>query len=97
MSFLFLRRKDLEKFFERQEASQKATMEAVATIARASERQAGVLSEYLKLFQNAQQQPRRWAQDVDQEDKDYMRQQGYPVDASPEEQAKWLVEHANDI
>lgn len=91
MSFLFLRRRDLDKFFERQEAVQKTTLEAVQTIARAAERQAGVLNEYLKLFQNAQQ-PKRWAADADAEDKDYLREQGFPVDASLEEQQRWLAE-----
>lgn len=91
MSFLFLRRKDLEKFFERQEAVQKASIEAAQTIARAAERQAGVLGAYLELFKNAQQ-PKRWAENVDQEDQEYLRAQGYPVDASVEEQNRWLAD-----
>lgn len=94
MSFLFLRRKDLEALFARQEATQKATIEAAQTIARASERQAAVLGEYLKLFQSAQQ-PRRWAVDADAEDKDYLKTQGYPVDGTREEQERWLAEQLN--
>lgn len=95
----FKRREDqliklLTKMTEQQAENQRAFLDTTNRFAEAAKQQGEVLSKYLDLFKTPAE-PRRWTgqQTADQEMKEALKREGYPVDGTEEEQAKWLAEN----
>ncbi len=85
----------LQAILKQNAESQKAVMDVAKQMAIASAKQSEVLASYLDLFKSPEP-PRRWERDIEQENKNYLAERGFPVEASVKEQAKWLAEHADD-
>jgi hypothetical protein len=83
----------LNKVLEQNNETQKAFLEATTRISEAAKQQGEVLARYLDLFKNPDP-PRRWtSQHADQAElRKMLEADGYPVDGTEEEQAKWLAE-----
>lgn len=82
-----------------QEATQEKVFEAIGKIAEASQKQADVLGQYLKLFQPASEgdQPERWEYQPNKLTLEEMVLHGLPKDANEKQQAEWILDHLNKI
>lgn len=86
----------LETLIESQGRTQQAMLTAIAAIEHTAERQAEVLSQYLKLFQTPGE-PERWTFDMEQENKAELAKLGFPSGATEAEQAEWVLTHLEQL
>lgn len=82
---------------ENQEKSQNAMMSAVTSIIHASEKQAEVLSTYLKLFQSAGD-PQAWQEETPQDaSTKEMMAMGFDPKWPEAQQAEWVLKHIESL
>jgi len=82
---------------ENQEKSQNAMMAAVTATIHASEKQAEVLSQYLKLFQSTGN-PEAWTEDTPQDaSTKEMQAMGFDPKWDEAKQAEWVLAHIESL
>lgn len=82
----------MEIIIENQEKTFQGVMNAVNSIGQASEKQAEVLSQYLKLF-STPGEPTRWEHDAVAENTREMEELGFPSGGTEAEQAQWVLDN----
>ena len=88
----------LKVMLSNQDAMQERVFLAIGKIAEASQKQADVLTQYLKLFQTTGNEvPERWENQPDMLTLEDMVKNGMPKDADEKTQARWVLEHLDKI
>lgn len=85
----------LQQILKQNAETQKAVMDVAKQMAVAAAKQSEVLAGYLDLFKSPDP-PRRWERSIKEEDANFLRSEGFPIDAPIEDQARWLANHADD-
>ena len=86
----------MEIVIANQEKTFQGVLNAVAQIGQASEKQAEVLSQYLKLFQTPGD-PTRWEHDPEAENNEDLTKMGFPSGGTDSEQASWVLDNISRL
>ena len=85
----------LEQVLAAQKETQNLVLLAVNRMTDVAEGQNKVFATWVDLFKKSPgaAENRTWQRNVQQENTDYLSTRGFPTEATPVEQAKWVLEH----